>query len=311
MLDIFKNSESARNFFSANRILFFALGLAVFLLLSYLLLFSAPGNFKPGTIVTIEPGMSLRGVSYVLKNEGIIRSRTAFEAFIIIYDGEKHVVSADYLFEGRAPVWQVARRLESGERHLAPVKATVPEGFNILEISELFDVKLSNFNKEAFLAAAIDREGYLFPDTYFFFTTDTEVDVIRSLSDNFEKKISSLRPQILAAQNLTKRTEREIIIMASIIEKEAKGGVDRGHISGILWKRVDLGMPLQVDAALETYKTKGLPKAPISNPGMSALEAAIHPQSSPYLYYLHDKEGNIHYAKDFAEHRQNVLKYLQ
>ena len=70
-------------------------------------------------------------------------------------------------------------------------------------------------------------------------------------------------------------------------------------------------MPLQVDAAFVTYKTKGLPGSPIGNPGMEALQAAIHPKSSPYLYYLHDKNGEIHYAKLFSEHRQNVEKYLK
>jgi len=70
-------------------------------------------------------------------------------------------------------------------------------------------------------------------------------------------------------------------------------------------------MPLQVDSAPDTYKTKGLPKSPIGNPGIAAIKAAMYPQSSPYLYYLHDKSGNIHYAKTFAQHQENVLKYLK
>ena len=127
------------------------------------------------------------------------------------------------------------------------------------------------------------------------------------MSENFEKKIAIVRPDIL----LSHKTEKEIIIMASIIEREAKRDPDRGFISGILWKRLSLGMPLQVDAVPETYKTKGLPETPISNPGMEAIKAAIHPQNSPYLYYLHDKNGNIHYAKNFAEHQANIKKYLK
>ena len=70
-------------------------------------------------------------------------------------------------------------------------------------------------------------------------------------------------------------------------------------------------MPLQVDAALETYKTKGLPKNPICNPGLDSIRAAIHPEKSNYLYYLHDKDGVIHYATTFAEHKANKLKYLK
>jgi UPF0755 protein len=98
--------------------------------------------------------------------------------------------------------------------------------------------------------------------------------------------------------------------MASLIEGEAKGDIDRGIISGILWKRIKIGMPLQVDASPETYKVKGLPKSPIGNPGIKTIEAAINPQNSPYFYYLHDKNGNIHYAKTFTEHEANIKKYL-
>ena len=116
-----------------------------------------------------------------------------------------------------------------------------------------------------------------------------------------------LKPEIISSL----KTEADIIKMASLIEGEAKGDADRGLISGILWKRIKIGMPLQVDSALETYKTKGLPKSPIDNPGLAAIKAAILPQSSSYLYYLHDKNGNVHYAKSYVEHEQNVLKYLK
>ena len=255
--------------------------------------------------------MSLRSVSSTLKKQHIIRSRAVFEAFMIIFEGEKHVFSADYLFEDREPVYKVARRISKGERYLASVKVTIPEGFNVYDIADLFDAKLANFNKEKFLLNAEDREGYLFPDTYFFFATDTEVDVLSSMSENFNKKIEAIRPQIIASSKVTGRTEEDLIIMASLIEGEAKGELDRELISGILWKRLGLSMPLQVDAAQETYKVKGLPESPIGNPGLLAIRAALYPQNSPYLYYLHDKDGNIHYAKNFAEHRRNVDKYLK
>ena len=126
------------------------------------------------------------------------------------------------------------------------------------------------------------------------------------MTDNFEKKVSSLKPRIVASG----KTEEDIIKMASLIEEEAKGDVDRAIISGILWKRLAIGMPLQVDAVPDTYKTKGLPENPISNPGLKAIEAAIHPENSSFLYYLHDKDGNIHYARSFEEHKTNKRKYL-
>ncbi len=131
------------------------------------------------------------------------------------------------------------------------------------------------------------------------------------MSENFNKKISSILPEISKMEKSTGRTEQDILIMASLVERESKGDIDRAVISGILWKRIKLGMPLQVDAALETYKIKGLPKKPIANPGLEAIRAALYPKNSPYLYYLHDKNSVIHYARTFTEHRQNILKYLK
>lgn len=99
--------------------------------------------------------------------------------------------------------------------------------------------------------------------------------------------------------------------MASILEREAKGDQDREQISGILWKRLSIGMALQVDAAPETYKERGLPDSPIGNPGLESIYASLYPKTTPYLYYLHDKQGMIHYARSFAEHKANIAKYLK
>jgi UPF0755 protein len=290
-----------------NKNIFYILSLIIFLVFFYSLFLTAPSNFIPRTVVSIEPGMSLHNVSAVLKKDNIIRFRLPFEFFMIIFGGEKHLISADYLFENKLPVWQVAERIARGEHHMPPVSVTIPEGFNVNQIADVFSLKLANFNKTNFLAQAKGLEGYLFPDTYFFLTSANEGDVIKSMSDNFDKKINPLLPKII----LSGRTEKDIIIMASIIEREAEGSIDRGVIAGILWKRISIGMSLQVDAAPETYRTKGLPESPIGNPGTLAIESAINPQNSSYLYYLHDKNGNIHYAKTFAEHNQNIKKYLK
>jgi len=289
------------------KVVFRIASIVVFFLLVHLLFLAAPKTFPLNKIISIDQGAGLRSVSLKLKSERVIRSRIAFETFVMFYGGEGHIIATDYLFENREPVYIVARRIARGESNLAPMKITIPEGFNTEDIANIFASRLMNFNKEEFLFEARSKEGYLFPDTYFFLTTATEGDVIKALGENFEKKFAPLRPKIASL----KKTEKDIIIMASLLEREAEGDTDREFISGILWKRVMLGMPLQVDAALETYKTKGLPKNPISNPGLKAINAAIYPKSSNYLYYLHDKDGVVHYAKNFAEHRANVEKYLK
>ena len=285
---------------------FYALGVIVFVVFFYSFFLNAPANFVPKTVVSIEPGMNLHNVSAILKDEHVISSRVVFEFFMIILGGEKHIVSANYFFEKELPVWQVAIRISRGEHHMAPVSITIPEGFDINQIADTVGPKLVDFSKNKFLQQAKDLEGYLFPDTYFYLTNANEKDVIKSMNDNFNKKIFPLLTKIA----LSGKSEKDIVIMASVIEREAKGDTDRQVIAGILWKRISIGMPLQVDAAPETYKTKGLPKNPIGNPGLLAILSSISPQNSPYLYYLHDKNGNIHYAKTFAEHEANIKKYL-
>ena len=297
-----------RNIFSKHGkiFLFFVAGIAL-LVFCYIFLFSAPDNFPVGTIVEVAPGMSLRSLSYTLKKEDAIRSRTVFEYLVMLLGGEKHINSADYILDQKLSVWQIAARFARGEHRMTQVSVTVPEGFNNEQIAEVMSIKLVDFNTTGFLSESENMQGYLFPDTYFFLPNATKDDVIKSMQENFNKKISPLLPAI----NSSGKTEAQIIIMASIIEREAKGDDDRAVISGILWKRIKIGMPLEVDAAPVTYHEKGLPSEPISNPGIKAIEAAINPETTDYLYYLHDKEGNIHYAKTFAEHSSNIKKYLK
>jgi len=289
------------------KIISYFFGLVILLVFSYFLLLSAPTDFPKSSVIGIDSGMSLRSISALLKKDQTIRSRVMFEYSVIILGGEKHIVSADYSFPNSLSVWQVAISIVRGEHRLPAVLVTIPEGFNLNQIAGVCSLKLINFNEIKFYTEAKDMEGYLFPDTYFFLNNANEEDVIKSMSENFQKKITPLLSQI----NASGHSEKDIITMASILEGEARGDNDIGIISGILWKRIKIGMPLEVDSAPETYKTKGLPENPIGNPGFKAILAAINPQSSPYLYYLHDKNGNIHYATTFAEHQANIREYLR
>ena len=296
---------SQKIFKKKNKILFWSLGIIFFVYFVYFI-FGPPGDFPVGSVFKITQGETLHHLSFDLKKEHIIRSRTIFEALVIFYGSEFHMNYSDYLLEKKLSVFELASRFALNEKHLAPIVVTIREGLNREQMAELFSLKLSNFNKANFLTKTQNLEGYLFPDTYFFVSTDDENDVIKLMQDNFNKKVVSI---FLQMQN-SKRTENQILTMASIIELEAKGDLDRALIAGILWKRLDIGMPLQVDADMETYKNKGLPKNPLNNPGILAIKAAMYPENSNYLYYLHDKDGTAHYAKTFAEHRKNKIKYL-
>jgi UPF0755 protein len=273
----------------------------------YSYVFVPPHGFEVGVIQNIPSGSSLRSISRNFEEHHLIKSRALFEALVIAYGGEKHLLPGDYLFEKKLSVFEIAERISRGERNIAPIKITIPEGFTVEDITEIMDVKLSKFDKNTFLKLAQHDEGYLFPDTYFFFYNDTEQTVYERMKENYETKMQKMRPEF---QKMGK-TEHEVIVMASLIEREAKGDSDRELISGILANRLKKGMALQVDAAPETYDTKGLPEHPIANPGIESIKAALYPKASEYFFYLHGKDGEVHYARTFEEHRQNKFKYLR
>lgn len=291
----------------SQKALFFIFSILIFIYLFVHFIFTAPAKFPEGIILNIEQGESLHSLSGQLKTDKIIRSRALFESFIILLGGEKNIFPGDYFLPNRMSVFEVAKKISTRDRGLAPLKITIPEGYDLNDMADIFSNRLHNFNKESFLQLTSGKEGYLFPDTYFFFSADNEEIVINSLENNFQKKIATVESDILASG----KTEKQIIIMASLIEREANGDNDREIISGILWNRLKKNMPLQVDAELWTYKNKGLPNQPICNPGIKAIKAAIFPQASSYLYYLHDKQGVIYYAKTFEEHKKNIKKYLK
>lgn len=289
------------NFFKVFSLFF--LFLILFVTTFFYDLNQAPQVFPKGEIFVIERGSSLRTISKNLKENNYIKSRVLFESFVILFGGEKSINTGDYLFKEKYSTLALADRISKGEKDLSPIKITIPEGFTKTEIISLLDKKLHNFDANKFEQE--NQEGYLFPDTYFFLSSDDESIVKKTIADNFNKKTSKV------FANLPLEKQKEILIMASILEGEAKGETDRDIISGILWKRISINMPLQVDIAPITYKERGLPENPISNPGLATILSALNPKNSPYLYYLHDKEGNTHFAKTFKEHRQNIEKYLK
>lgn len=309
--------------------LFMSVVLVVIFILSFISLsILPPSTFPVGRVIVIKKGMSLGEVSVLLKKESIIRSRVAFEACVTILDGDRKVVAEDYAFREPMGACVVAERVAKGISGIPATRITIPEGFSNREISKVLNENLQDFNEKVFLSRAQKKEGYLFPDTYFLKSITSAQEAIKLMEENFEKKIASIRPLISASGH----SLQDIVIMASIIEKEALTEEDRGLISGILWKRIEMGMPLQVDAPFlyllkktsaeltqddlkinsryNTYLNKGLPVGPIGNPGIAALRAATMPTDSPYLYYLSDNNGVMHYAKNFEEHKNNKAKYI-
>lgn len=272
-----------------------------FVLFFYYFLSSPFGN--KDVIIHVVPNQSVDSVLDNLKNDKVIRNNLTAKIFIKLFKSGKGIITGDYLFKKNTPAWEVAWQLGRGKHNIEPVKITIKEGFTNEEIATLLTDKLAGFRKDLFMNKAEGKQGYLFPDTYFFFPLDTTDEIIEKLSDNFNYKIKNIDFKI--------KKMSDIIIMASILEKEANDKEDIYIISGILWKRISINMPLQVDVEKTTYEKRGLPLKPINNPGLNAIRASLNPADSSYLYYLHDKNGKVYYAKSYQEHINNINKYLK
>jgi UPF0755 protein len=280
------------------------IALCVFLFRTFI---SAPTNFPAPYLLNIKAGETLQGISEQLANDHVIRSVRPFEAFMIVLGGDKTITEGEFYFDKPLSSLGIAMRISGKEFGILKRRVTFPEGYTNAQMAAELQKIFPTINTAQFLLLAKNSQGYLFPDTYSFFPSVTPDLVIAAMKENYQEKLMPIRSDIAVSGH----SESEIIIMASIIQKEAKGSADSPTIAGILWKRINDGLLLQVDAVPSTYATKGLPAAPIDNPGLIAIDAAIHPVSSPYLYYLHDASGAIHYASTYQQHQQNINKYLK
>jgi len=285
--------------------------LNTFLVIGFVVIFgyiflSAPLENKNITI-HVSSGQSVSSILLELKNENAIRSELALKIFIKLLKRDSDVISGDYLIKKDSPVWVVAWQLSRGHHNIEPIKVTLREGLTNEQIASILAVKLPGFRKDLFMAKVEGKQGYLFPDTYFFYPLDTSDEIVQKLSNDFGIRTRKISSQIKSSN----KDFSDILIMASILEGEASGPDDIKIISGILWKRIALNMPLQVDIDKSTYTHKGLPNAPLNNPGLMSMDGSLNPISSSYLYYLHDKNGTVHYARTFEEHKRNINNYLK
>lgn len=295
----------------------------------YFVLIAAPFNFPTGAYVSIPVGNTLSETAHELKERGVIRSALVFEFWVRVFGAKHYVVAGEYFFPEGTSVFAVAHRLGRGDFQVDPARIRIPEGATVAEIGELLEEKIPGFNAAEFARAARGKEGYLFPDTYFFMSGQDIEAILGAFANNFSTHIAGIQRQIDAfGEPLS-----DVVIMASLLEREAPETYDRRVIAGILWKRISLGMPLQVDAVFpyiigknsldltrkdlkvdspyNTYVNKGLPPGPIANPSLDAILAAVTPIRTNYLYYLSDAQGNMYYSATYAQHLAARDKYLR
>lgn len=285
--------------------------ISLFIGYTYHIMFSAPVGFPVGRNFVVEENESLRSVSLHLEREHYIDSALLFRAWVSFIGRDRQIQLGEYFFDEAYTLGGVIKKITSGNPDMPLIRVTIPEGSTTHEVAVLVNGVLPTININTFglVVEALKAEGKLFPSTYFLLPSMNEVKVVEKMRRTFEKKYLGAFDSVVAPVEL--KSQNEIVSLAAILEGEAKTEEDMKIVAGILLKRLRLGMPLQVDAAPETYKTKGLPKKPINNPGLVSLNAVFHFIDTPYLYYLTGKDGKMYYAKTFEEHKRNIRKYLK
>lgn len=273
-------------------------------------------NASEKTEVSITEGMTRSEVAELLASNKLIKSKFAFYVYSKLSNST--ILPGIYEVSASDSAATIATLFSEGKFKV--VRITIKEGWWASDIErELVEEK--NMRQMAgFAEAAIKYEGYLFPDTYELKVDATIEQVIKLLRDNFEKRTEGLR------------VDSDVVILASIVEREAKGPSDRAAIAGVYLNRLKLGMRLEADATVQyaigssraivtvsdysnvispynTYLNDGLPPGAIANPGLESIKAVLKPEDHDYLFYFHAK-GQTFFSKTHAEHRSKVDQYF-
>ncbi len=291
--------------------------------------------------IFIKKGTPLKKVSEVLEQEGIIRSSHFFVVLTTLLGKKKKIKAGEYEFHTRMVPLEVLSALAKGQvkRHLV----TIPEGFTLVQIAQL----LENSNlveKRGFLQrtsslplinalglsqlAGPTLEGYLFPDTYHLLREMDPEEVIQMMVHQFRKVFG---PEFARWASELGISEREAVILASIIEKETSLSDEKPLVSAVFHNRLRKRIPLQSDPTViygiknfngnltkddlmkptpyNTYLLPGLPPTPICNPGKDSLLAAVHPAPVSYLYFVSKNDGSHYFSSGIEDHNRAVWKY--
>jgi UPF0755 protein len=330
-MDEQKNQKVAKKrlFVVTRKKLFLAIVWLLFCAGFYVFFSAQAPRQKEDRMFTVEKGMSVALITQKAADEGIVQSGVLLYAVLHYMFDSSTIYAGRYNFTYPYTVFDVAKKLAQNDINPELVSLTIPEGVARKEIAEIALTKNQNFNSDQFLSETKDKEGYLFPETYFLSPEFTAEELLAFFETTYEEKITPLRTSIASSTY----TEYEVLILASILERETNSMESMKMVAGILENRMKIGMALQVDASLEyilnkplkeltpldlkidspynTYLYKDLPPTPIGNPGIDAITAILNPTKSSYYYYITDTEGEFHYAETFEEHKLNIQKYLR
>ena len=282
----------------------------------------------------INRGQSVTSIGEKLTEAGLVKHPLAFRGIVYYSQLGTRIQAGSFILSPSQSVREIAQALTQGTED---VWVTIPEGYRVEEVAETFaKAGLEDFDVQEFITLAKTSEGYLFPDTYLVPRLITAQEVFALLQRTFDKKVREGSADAIAQSEIDLE---DAVIMASLIQREAgKDTSEMRHISGVLWNRIRVGEGLGVDATLQyisgydaktgrwweppsvavkestspynTYKYAGLPPAPIANPGVAAILAALDPLETDDFYYIH-AGGKIYFAKDLAGHNANINAYLR
>lgn len=275
----------------------------------------------------VQKGDSLNKIAQSLEEQKLINNKYLFILYSKINRLYPQIKAGEYLIDKNVSIVQVAEKLKSGKVYLR--KITFPEGLTSVEIAGLLQ-------DDEFLAREdfeIPQEGSILPETYTFIRGDSPKKVLAQAQKSMTEVLEQAWNE--RAENLPLKSKEELLILASIVEKETGVGSERAQVAAVFVNRLRLGMLLQtdptviyaitkgkeelnrpltrkdlaIDSPYNTYKYAGLPPAPICNPGKEAIFAAAHPVNSEYLYFVASGTGGHNFAATLSEHNENVRKW--
>jgi UPF0755 protein len=289
----------------------------------------APANQTLPNSFTVEPGMSVKSITSGLEQARIVKSDTFLYFVLSLFYNTRDIKASTYVFDKPLTTFAVASKLVAGDFDTDLIKFTHVEGESVAAVAKEATIQLENFNETYFLEKAKPLEGTLYPETYYIPKSFTADELLTLMTKTFTEKTADLTDKI-SASNLS---QKEILVLASILEREANSPESMKMVSDILQRRLAEGMPLQADASIEyvlnkplkeltpddlkvdspynTYTNRGLPPTPIGNPGREAILAVLEPSPNSFVFYITDNEGVFHYAVTYDEHRANIAKYLK
>jgi UPF0755 protein len=327
---------------------FFILAILFFLVFFfsiYWFLFKPPSETSLTKVLMVKKGMPLKKISMMLEQEGIIRNADIFVGIATLLGKKTGIKAGEYEFHPRMRPLEVLDTLIKGQvkRHLV----TIAEGYTLFQIAQLLD-DLRIVDKKAFLQKAsspafifslglshlatcktgMTLEGFLFPNTYHLVKEMTPEEVIQMMVHQFKKVFG---PEEVARAIQLGITPREVVILASMIEKEASLSEEKPLVSAVFHNRLRNRIPLQSDPTViygiknfngnltkadlqrptpyNTYLIPGLPPAPICNPGKDSIVTALYPSPVSYIYFVSKNDGSHYFSSNIEEHNRAVWKY--